>query len=410
MIEEKLTEMRDMVTRTSSFKEVPSKISVFIGMRRTGKTVFLFQKIQELLQQGITLSQILYINFEDDRLQAQNNSMLVDLLDSFYRLYPENHSRHCYLCFDEIQNVPDWPIVIRRLFDSKKGSVYLTGSSAKLLSTEIATSLRGRSLSTEIWPFSFNEWLLAQKIEPFPKVMGKKTADQYNKKLKNYLEFGGFPETNAATKDIQHRILQEYVNVVIMRDIIERHHITNVTLIRYMIKSLIKNVGSPFSINKFFNDIKSQGIPASRNTLYEYQQYIEDAYLLFAVPIYSESIRKIQSNPKKIYAIDTGLIGAYTLSRSSNFGHLFENLIYIDLRRKNHQIYYYLTKEGYEIDFVSRSPDGILHISQVVWDIKDSVTLQREQRALEAAEMELGVKGHLITPENYLSFVTCSHR
>lgn len=402
--DDKLQTLKEAIPREVSFKPIKDKISVFIGMRRTGKTTFLLQQILNLLEDNIPITQIFYANFEDDRLMATDHKVLVDLCDAFYSMYPENHDKHCYLFFDEIQNVPDWPKVIRRFFDSKKVSIYLTGSSAKLLSKEIATSLRGRSLSTEIWPFSFTEFLLRKKVD-YSMPMGKKTYDGFVKQLSHYLNTGGFPEVISMPTDTKNRVLQDYVSAVIMRDIIERYNITNIVLIHYMIKSLLKNVGGSFSINKFFNDVKTQGIAASKNTLYEYLAYLEDAYLLFSVPIYAESIRKVQTNPKKIYAIDPGLVGAYTLSMSPNYGHLFENLVFLDLRRKNHEVHYYLTKEGYEIDFLSKTPQGEIKLWQVVWDLKNENTMERELRALKSAERELGVKGEVITPENYLSFL-----
>ena len=145
-------------------------------MRRTGKTFMLFQEIRRLLADQVPIETILYLNFEDDRLLPMNKSELAKLLDAFYSLYPENHEKQCYLFLDEIQNVHDWPIVIRRFLDSKKVKIYLTGSSAKLLSKEIATSLRGRSIATEIWPYSFREYLTAHGFTVMPKVLGRKTS------------------------------------------------------------------------------------------------------------------------------------------------------------------------------------------------------------------------------------------
>jgi predicted AAA+ superfamily ATPase len=150
-----------------------------------------------------------------------------------------------------------------------------------------------------------------------------------------------------------------------------------------MIKTLIKNVSSGFSVNKFFNDTKSEGFAVSKNTLHACLGYIEDAYLVFSVSLYDKSIRKVQSNPKKIYAIDTGLVNAYTLSSSTNFGHLFENLIYLHLRRKEHDVYYYLTKERYEVEFLSKDKQGNLHLIQVVWNSEDNETMAREERVDE---------------------------
>lgn len=402
--EEKISAFRHGgITRKIDFHEMKNKICVAIGMRRTGKTYFLYQKICTLLDKKIPLTRILYVNFEDDRLSPFKQKNLREIIDGFYSLYPENHDHVCYLFLDEIQNIEDWEIVVRRYFDTKKVQIYLSGSSANLLSKEIATSLRGRSIATEIWPYSFTEYLTAKNLTIDSKLMGKKTKDQLNSYLASYLNQGGFPEVVDADHPDRIRTLQEYVNVVIFRDIVERYGITNISLIKYMIKSLLKNTGSGFTVNKFFNDLRSQGFSVSKMTIHEYLSYIEDVYLIFSVPLYSDSIRKIQTNPKKIYAIDTGLVNAYTTNFSNNFGHLFENMIYIDLRRKYEEVYYYLTKNRYEIDFLAKDIYGKPHLYQVVWDMNDAETIARETRALHEAEQELGIKGKIITPEYYLS-------
>jgi predicted AAA+ superfamily ATPase len=390
------------IPRITKFTEISDKIRVVIGMRRTGKTYFLLQIIHNLLK-SVSSRRILYLNFEDDRLFPMAGEQFATLIDEFYSLYPENHDEICYLFFDEIQNIEGWERVIRRYFDTKKVRIYLTGPSAKLLSKEIATSLRGRSIATEMWPFSFTEFLEAQTINPSLNIRGKKDLDQFKKHLTSYLEQGGFPETMAMTSADRIRILQDYVSVVIFRDIVERHKITNISLIRYMIKVLVKNIGCGFSVNKLFNDLKSQGFAVSKTTIYDYLEYVEDAYLTFTVSLYAESVRKTQTNLRKLYAIDTGLVSAYSMSLSKNLGHYFENLIYLDLKRAGHEIYYYLTKARREVDFFTRDAQGLSHLYQVSWDIDDPQTLKRELTALHEAEDELGIQGELITPDIYLT-------
>jgi hypothetical protein len=401
----KMAHLSGLTLRDVQLSTVPNKVKVAIGMRRTGKTYLLLQKIQELLtKHPQLLTRILYLNFEDDRLLPLSAPKLGELLDQFYTLYPQNHHQHCYFMLDEIQNIPQWETVVRRFFDTKQVEIYLTGSSAKLLSKEIASSLRGRAIATEIWPYSFKEYLLATK-NPLPKkTSGKSVRDHLYKNFRKYLEQGGFPETVNLDIMAHNRILQDYVDVVIFRDIIERYNISNIQLIKYMIKTLLKQIGSPFSVNKFYNDLKSQGFSVSKTTLHEYLSYLEDAYLLFAVPLYAESICKIHTNPRKIYAIDTGLIRAYVTSSSENLGHFFENLVYIELRRRGFEVYYYLTKDRYEVDFLAKSFDNRLHLYQVVWDSSHPETLQRETRALQQAEKELNIKGQLVTPEKFLTW------
>lgn len=404
--QDKIHHLTTGVKRNIILPTIANKIIVAIGMRRTGKTHFLLQKIKSLLDEKISLSRILYLNFEDDRLYPMEQQKLSTLLEGFYTLYPENHEQRCYFFLDEIQNVIDWQRVIRRYLDTKNVALYLTGSSAKLLSKEIASTLRGRSLAIEIWPFSFSENLTAKGIQLPEKPIGKRTLDTLQKQLREYLHHGGFPELINLPDIERVRILQDYVDVVIFRDIIERHNITNITLIKYMIKSLLRQVGGSFTVNKFVNDLKSQGFKVGKSTVYDYLNYIEDTYLAFAMPLYSESVRKTQTNPRKIYAIDPGLVNAYTFSFSKNLGHLFENLVFLDLKRLGYEVYYYLTEstpERYEVDFLTRDLKGQWRLYQVVWDNHDTATMERETRALEAAEKELGIKGKMITPLSYIN-------
>lgn len=400
---EKIKDFSGGVERNIHFPNIIDKIMVVIGMRRTGKTHFLFQTIQKLLH-DVPITRVLYLNFEDDRLFPSTQQQLRELLDAFYSLYPENHDQLCHLFFDEIQNVENWHAVIRRYFDTKKVKIYITGSSAKLLSKEIATSLRGRSIAIEMWPFSYAEFLEAKQITPPQKPFGKASLDILKGHLSTYIEQGGLPEAvYLETQEDRMRVLQDYVSVVLIRDIVERYNITNISLIRYMIKTLLKNVGSPFSANKFYNDLKSQSFSVSKTTIHDYLEYIGDAYLAFTVPLYAESLRKTQANPRKIYAIDTGLVKAYTLSFSENLGHYFENLVYLDLKRRGHDVYYYLTSARREVDFLSRDLKGQWHLYQVCWDMENAETFAREERALHEAEKELGIKGGIITPDSYFS-------
>lgn len=390
--------------RKAQFANLTNKIDVALGIRRSGKTFFLLQQMQKLLEQeSIPWHRCLYINFEDDRLLPCSQSKFRDILEAFYKVYPENHEEYCYFFLDEVQNVEEWSLVLRRFLDKKKVKIYITGSSAKLLSKEIATELRGRSFSTEVWPFSFSEYLQAKKINFDPTLFGQKNRDIFFQQLLNYLNEGGFPEA-VLMHDPEKRVqlLQDYVELVVMRDIIERYNIKNIMTIKYIIKILLKNASCTFSVNKLFNDLKSQNVAVTRGLLYDYLSYIEDAYLNFTIPLYDESIRKVQMNPKKSYAIDTGMIKAFSFSINHNYGHLFENLFFLDLKRQNNKIYYYLTREKYEIDFLVENLKGERKLYQVVWDVGDKATLEREERALKAAERELNIKGELITPEIYL--------
>jgi uncharacterized protein len=393
---------REGVPRQLHFPQSDQMIKVAIGMRRSGKSYFLYQTINALLTQGVHASQILLVNFEDERLLPMSAKEMGELLDSFYSLYPENHNRRCYLFLDEVQNIPDWHQVVRRYYDTKNAQLFLTGSSAKLLSKEIATSLRGRSLAIEVWPYSFNEYLMAHQLDAPIKPFGQKAFDIMQAHLLSYFATGGFPAVQNMPKNEWRETLQTYVDTVILRDIVERHKVSNITLLKYLINSLLSNAAAPFSVNKFYNDIKSQGYKVAKDTIHSYMDYIEDAYLAFTVPLYSESTRAKQNSPKKVYAVDSGLIYATSMKIKDIYGKLLENLVYLDLRREGRDIYFYTTSGGYEVDFVTVDKSGEREIIQVAWDVKNPVTLEREQRALQQAEQELGIPGRLISLRDYL--------
>lgn len=394
---------KNSVPRHYQFPEAKNMIKVAIGMRRSGKTYFLFQTMRQLLSEQVPIGRILYINFEDDRILPMDYKSMGQLIDSWYSLYPDHHDHCCYLFLDEVQNVEGWALVLRRILDTKNVQIYVTGSSAKLLSKEIATSLRGRSLAIEIWPYSYAEYLAAHQLRPPGKLLGQKTLDQHRSYLLDYFRVGGFPGVQSLPHNEQLETLQTYVETVIFRDIVERHEITNVALLKYLISSLLKNVSAPFSINKFYNDIKSQGHKAAKDTLYSYLDYLEDAFLVFTVPLFTESLRRLQTTPKKIYSVDDGLLMANTFNLSGNIGKLFENQVYLDLRRQGKKIFYYQTRDGYEIDFITQDAQGGHQIIQVVWDASDPLTLERENRALRQAQAELGFPGKLVDLATYLS-------
>ena len=404
--QERMASDLHIVRRDTILPRLSGKIDAIIGMRRTGKTYLLLQQIQNLISSGVPPESIFYLNFEDDRLPPVTKGSLTHIVDAFYELYPENHRRECHFFLDEVQNTEDWPRVLRRLLDTRKVRITVTGSSAKLLSREIATSLRGRSLATEVWPFSFTESLKARsRVAPSP-PLSPRARDELRKDIETFLKTGGFPETTAVGEMDRRRIHQDYVSVVILKDIVERHKIKNEALLRYFIKMMITQIARPLSLNKIYNDLKSQGRVIGKNTLYQYLDFISDCFLAFSVPLFSESLRKQQSNLRKVYSIDSGLSFSHTLSTSENIGRLFEDLIYVDLRRKGREVYYYLTRNGHEVDFVTRSLDGKFHAYQVCWDTHDPATSERETRALQEAGQELSVKTTLITPENYLEFIS----
>jgi uncharacterized protein len=388
------TDPQPLTIRDLSVPELPERVNkpfAFIGMRRVGKTFLMYQILQELLAQGIPKEQIIYINFEDERLEDLTVEKLHLITDVHSELFPMSVGKRRYLFLDEIQTVNQWEKFVRRTVDNEDIRVYLTGSSSKMLSTEIATSLRGRSLSFEVSPFSFPEYLKHLDIE-FPKHPHSKLIALLKNRFREYLVTGGFPETIGMPEDLRIHILQEYVNVAMHRDIVERHQVKNPEALKALVKFMLDNAAGLFSVNKAYNVFRSQGRSVSKDSLYRYLDYVQDAFLLFPVELYAHSRNKRAVNPKKLYAVDPGLITAFSWKFSRDMGALLENTVYCELRRRFEQINYYKTGSGKEVDFICISPKSDVTLFQVSVDVENPETLERETRALVEAMDELDMK------------------
>lgn len=384
-----------------------NKVTALLGVRRSGKTSLLFQEMAHLLSGGLPRERMIYLNFEDERLLPLDGTGLGRLLDAFYDLFPENGEHTCHVFLDEIQNVTDWPLTVRRFLDTGRVRLIITGSSAKLLSREIATALRGRAFPVEVWPYGFGEYLAARHEAPrmAGKFMTPVQKRKWQRSLEQFQTCGGFPEiVNWPDRD-RRVVLQDYLNTIIARDIIERHGITNMTLLKYLIRSLLKNVAGRFSANKFFHDAKSQGLAVGKNTVHEYLGYLEDCYFAFPVSLFTQSIRRQNSNPRKIYLIDSGFVLANRFALEGDQGHLFENLVYLDLRRAGHRVHYWISHEGHEVDFISEDPRGQVQAWQVCHDAEDPDVQKREMRSLAELKKSEKIRGILVTPQNYDKFL-----
>ncbi|HOD99118.1 MAG TPA: ATP-binding protein [Syntrophales bacterium] len=393
--------LRNLTRRDMAIPVLPpglNKVIALIGMRRTGKTCLLQQIYQDLqTTQGVGRSQIIYINFEDDRLEGVIADQLRLITDTHAEMFPEQAGGPRFLFLDEIQAVAGWELFVRRLVDQGDLRIYLTGSSSKMLSTEVASSLRGRGLSLEVSPFSFREYLRRLAIEIPERPDSKQTALLKNR-FREYLIVGGFPETIGADEELRIRILQEYVLLAIHRDMVERHSIKNPEALKALIRILLEQASSLFSINKTYNGFKSQGRSVSKDSLYRFIDYIQDAFLLFPVEVFSASQNRRLVNPKKIYAVDPGLVTAFSWKYARNTGALLENAVYCELRGTYPQINYYRTKSGREVDFVGTGPTGRFRLFQVCADIGDPQTLARETAALWEALDEMGIaEGVVVT-------------
>jgi uncharacterized protein len=387
--------------RSLEIPEFPPEIRkahVLMGMRRTGKTWILFQQMHRLLEQGLDKKKILYLNFEDDRLENFRSSHFQFILDAYFDLYPEYaKADDLAFFFDEIHEIEGWEKFIRRLIDQEKMKIYVTGSSAHMLSKEISTTLRGRGWSQEVFPCSFAESLSFKEIE-IPEHISSKKASQMRHLAEEYLTFGGFPESLFLAKELHSPLLQNYMNAVIFKDIVDRHRLSNPYMVKRFLLHCLRQSASLLSVSKAFNTFKSFGESVGKNSLYEYLTYYEDAYALFPVPIFnfSETIR--QGNPKKIYAVDPGLVTAYSVKPGFEKGACLETAVFNSLRRGSKEIFYYRTAQQKEVDFVVMSPKGDLALFQACLSLSEVNTRRREIDALIEAAIELDLKeGTIIT-------------
>ena len=329
--------------------EVPldlDKIITIIGPRRAGKTWYLYQLIASLEKAGIKREQIFYLNFEDERLDF--DAGYDQILDAYLELYPDQKMDDLYIFFDEIQEIPQWEKYVRRLYDTVSKKIFLTGSNAKMLSKEIATSLRGRSLSFEIMPLSFPEFLSFRNVDS-KDIYSTKNRAKIQSSFTEYLNWGGYPELVDMESRFKANILQEYFNVMLYRDLMERYGIRDISILKYLIKRLIGSFTKEFSVNKLYNDLKSRGIKIGKDTIYRLIDQIFSIYMVTYVEKYDPAVVKREMSNKKIYLYDNGIASAVLYAFSEDRGKFLENLIFATIRNSTEAVFF--LKNGYECDF-----------------------------------------------------------
>jgi hypothetical protein len=379
---------------------LPGKATAVVGMRRSGKTTFLHQLRQQRMDDGAKREHVPYLNFEDERLAGLSAVHLGFIVEEYARRFPDAASEGTVTwCFDEIQVVNGWERFVRRLLDARF-DVIMTGSSAALLSREIATSLRGRAWTVPLYPFSFAEALVHRGKTPpvAPAFLSASERAHIEHALIDWLATGGFPEAQGLDAGTRRQLLRDYVDVAMLRDVVERHNVSNVTGLRWLVRHLLGNAAGLFSVEKFYGALKSQGVSISKDTVHALVAYLEDCFLVRTVWMESSSERQRMVNPRKSYPVDPGLIPVFDLTGRSNRGHALETAVLIELERRRCQITYVRTPEGYEVDFLARGAAGDVQLIQVCADASDPDTAARELRALsEAAEIYPGARRVLLT-------------
>lgn len=377
----------DVCPRELSLPIDSGKIITVPGVRRCGKSSLFLLVINQLISEQIaTKEQILFLNFDDERLHL-NADNLDEILQAYRELYPAIPLKEVYMFFDEVQMADDWQPFVRRVYEQECRHVFLTGSNSRMLSSELATSLRGRTLQYEEFPLSFSEFCNFTEVDTNYYVPENR-AKLINA-FKMYLHGGGFPEVVLAAPLYKDRILQEYFFVMLYKDLVERYEIKNPEPIRYFIKRVMTNLTKPTSINRIYNELKSQGVSIGKNTLYDVIVQTESIYLFFSLTKYEPSLVKENTGDKKYYCIDNGLRSVLLNPQSEDNGKLLENAVFLHLRRNlriQEELHYYKGKK--ECDFVVVEYDKVTRLIQVSYQMNDEETRRREvDGLLEAAQM-----------------------
>lgn len=367
-----------------------NRIVTVTGIRRCGKSSLLGLTINHLLENGVQRERILYVGFDDERFLSMSSENFDELLQAYREMYPETPLKDVYMFFDEIQLINGWELFVLRVYKNYCRHIFVTGSTAKMLSEEMASALRGWPDEYREYPLSFTEYLSFKDIE------ANKFSEEGKAKLtvafRKYCEEGGFPEVVLQkSKTEKFKILQSYFNTMLFRDLMEHYHINaSPSVVRYFLKRVMNNLTKPTSVNNIYNDLKSQGLKVSKDSLYLWLDYACNIFMFRKVEKYERSMVKQRSAPAKYYVADIALRNAVLLPESEDAGKALENIVYLNLERslgEEDRIFYF--SESKECDFVVQRGERISELIQVCWTLDDN-NIDREVDGLLAAHSAIG--------------------
>lgn len=372
----------DVIERDLRLPINRKKIITVPGVRRCGKSTMMGIAINNLVHEGVPKENILWLGFDDERLINMSSDELDNVIIAYMEMFPNIQIKDVHMFFDEIQLIKDWEYFVLRVYKSYCKNIYVCGSNAIMLSTELVSALRGYPLEYEIYPLSFNEYCR------FKGISTDSYLEQDKARLKtafeDFIHASAFPEVVLATsKSEQLKLLHGYFDTMILRDLTEHYRISNTSVVRYLIKRIMDNLTKPTSINAIYNDIKSQGLKVSKDDLYLWADYACRIFMFIRIPKYSRSVGKERKSLDKYYCIDNGLRAAVLMPQSNDHGKYLENTILLQLKRNllpSDKISYY---QGHtECDFVLQREDRVVQLIQVTWSITDAETREREIKGL----------------------------
>lgn len=371
-------------------------VNIVAGVRRCGKTYRLYQEMKTLLERGVERERMLYFNFDDERLMPPEDDLLDNVITTYERLFPAS-TDGCYLFFDEIQEMPRWGAFIRRMVDTRPATIYVTGSSSRMLSSEMPSEFRGRSITRELFPLSFSEYCRVTSSG----IQTTRSSDAYTSAekarlrsaLEAYLVRGGFPATLGLARPDAFQLLQGYVGQTVAQDIIEREGLGNARAAQAFARRCIASSARELSINKVASQMRSMGLGVARESLSALLGYYEESYLVFSLKEFSRALSSNSRSSTKVYAVDPGLEAAFSPATTKDLGQRLETSVYDALRRdcgflRRDSLSRALITDGskrHEIDFVLGDVlvDQQMRLYQVCTDLADEATRKREVQALE---------------------------
>lgn len=351
------------------------KVIGLCGVRRCGKTFLFFDTIRRLVAGGVDRRRIVYLNFEDDRLQPVEAAELDLVLRCLHEVFPETTNGRLYLFLDEVQSAPGWERWVRRLCDTERVSVFVTSSSSRLLTRDLSSAMRGRSVTFEVFPLGFREFLAFRGVRY--EAHDARSESRVRAAFEAYLRWGGFPEVVLAEPAMRPLILEEYASVMLHRDLVERNAIRNDALMHAFLRHCFRHTASLLSVSKLHRDFQSQGYEVSKNTVFEYARMLEDAGLIFLLPRHEESVRKQARNPKKLHVVDTGLISAFKAGSDRDVGHKLETAVFLECRRRAREWHYH-AGDG-DLDLCDAQDRLFIN---TCWDLSAATTAEREASAM----------------------------
>jgi len=407
-IERKLEDFRELgipfyFQRDNKLIMVDGMVSTVIGARRAGKSFRVLQAADEMIKQKKikSINQVCFLDFDNPILSAMTAGELKSIQQTFLKLNPENDLKTPILfILDEIHKIPGWEEYVIDLSRNTNWKVIVTGSSSKMLKHDLATELRGKAVPSAVYPLSLNEFMRFKEFKL--KTGSTKGQAEARRLFDEYLKWGAYPAIAGVEEYTKEVLLREYFDTMILKDIIQRYDVSKPRQCIHLYHYLLSNISKAQTLQSTFRFLKQSGFNTSKDTVRDYVAWAEDSWLMFFIPIYSESLKEQERNYKKVYAVDWSLANCNSLVWDGSYSRALENMVFIHLSRMWHRVHYYLTRKNrQEVDFIVIDESGRPAMAvQVCMDLRNEETLKRELEPLIATSKYFNIEDNIIVTYN----------